>query len=104
MENDHRPFPHAAQLLERRRGESADVTTARAGECRMSVGTARRIRWQESGQPNASTPRVTPSGRALRDVHRVVDTTGWKGWVTRKVCGPPLVGGAIDGSRQRPRG
>ena len=26
---------------------------------------------------------------------------GWKGCVTRKVCGAPLVGGAIDSSRQR---
>jgi hypothetical protein len=38
-EGDHRRFPHAAQLL-KDDGESADVTTTRAGKCRMSMGTA----------------------------------------------------------------
>ena len=39
-EDDHPPFPHAAQLLEDD-GASADVTKTRAGKCKMSVRTAR---------------------------------------------------------------
>jgi hypothetical protein len=38
-EGDHRRFPHAAQLL-KDDGDSAGVTTTRAGKCRMSMGTA----------------------------------------------------------------
>ena len=46
--DDHRPFAHAAQLLEdmravRRREMVRRVTTTRAGRCRMSVETARRL-------------------------------------------------------------
>jgi predicted DNA binding CopG/RHH family protein len=41
MANDHQSFPHAAQLLEDDGGIRADLTTTRAGKCRMSVGAAR---------------------------------------------------------------
>src|SRR5713226_4542537 len=64
--NDHRPFPHAAQLLE---GHwpfadvrwSAAVTTTRAGKCRMSVNVAllwfsRDLDWEHS-------VRITGVGR-----------------------------------------
>ena len=46
MDTDHRPFLHAAQLLEQA-GPSADVTTTRAEKCRMSVGAARLKKWIE---------------------------------------------------------
>jgi hypothetical protein len=38
--DDHRPFPHAAQLLEDDTSVRADVTTTRAAKRRMSMGTA----------------------------------------------------------------
>ena len=40
---DHRPFAHAAQLLNDDAGSSVGVTTTRARKCKLSVGTARRI-------------------------------------------------------------
>src|SRR5262249_37847519 len=38
--DDHRKFPHAAQLLEDDGSVRADLTTTRLAKCRMAVGTA----------------------------------------------------------------
>jgi hypothetical protein len=57
--NNHRPFHHAAQLLEGD-GESAGRTTTRAGECRMSGEIARL---QPEGLPDAAHGRAAdPAG------------------------------------------
>jgi hypothetical protein len=40
--HDHEPFRHAAHSSRTMESGGADVTTNRAGKCRMSVGTARQ--------------------------------------------------------------